>query len=121
MIDLAKGFLSDYIEKMGISDDLEKWMGKHHLKLQAVNGEDKIAVPYKFDRIICNLVLQITENPRNMLQNLYELAEPGCLLGVSVWGEKSQHNFLTLKDEALNHLGRPLPEVRSNFHLHNKL
>lgn len=60
MIDLAKGFLSDYIEKMGISEGLEKWMERHHLKLQAVNGEDKIAVPYKFDRIICNLVLQIT-------------------------------------------------------------
>lgn len=56
-----------------------------------------------------------------MLRNLYELAGPGCLLGVSVWGEKSQHNFLNLKDEALNHLGRPLPDARSNFHLHNKL
>lgn len=74
MIDLAKLFLSEYIEKMGMSDALEKWMQKHHLILQAVNGEDKIAVPYKFDRIICNLVLQITENPRNMLRNLYDLA-----------------------------------------------
>lgn len=38
MIDLAKGFLNDYIEKMGISEGLEKWMERHHLTLQAVNG-----------------------------------------------------------------------------------
>ena len=56
-----------------------------------------------------------------MLKNLYEVAEPGCLLGVSIWGEKKLSNFLTLKDEALNNLGRPLPDVRSNFHLYNKL
>lgn len=30
-------------------------------------------------------------------------------------------NFLTLKDKALIHLGRPLPDSRSNFHLYNRL
>lgn len=30
-------------------------------------------------------------------------------------------SFLTLKDKALVHLGRPLPDARSNFHLYNRL
>lgn len=30
-------------------------------------------------------------------------------------------NFLNLKDKALVHLGRPLPDVRTNFHLFNRL
>lgn len=56
-----------------------------------------------------------------MLKNLSELAAPGCLLGVTVWGQKSLSNFLTLKDQALEHLGRPIPDVRSNFHLYNRI
>jgi hypothetical protein len=46
-------------------------MKKRNLSVEAVDGESKINVPYKFDRIICNLVLQIPENPVKMLQNLH--------------------------------------------------
>ena len=43
----------------------------------------------KFDRIVCNMVMMLTPNPENMLKNLYNEAASGCLLGVSVWGDKS--------------------------------
>jgi hypothetical protein len=46
-------------------------------------------------------VLQIAEDPVKMLKNFYDLAQPGCLLGLTVWGDKKSSNFLTLKDEAL--------------------
>lgn len=42
----------------------------------------------KFDRIICNMVLMLTETPEKMLKSLYDQAEEGCLLGVAVWGRR---------------------------------
>jgi len=29
-----------------------------------------------------------------MLQSLYDQAEEGCLLGVTVWGDKNKNNYL---------------------------
>lgn len=29
-----------------------------------------------------------------MLKSLYDQAEEGCLLGVTVWGDKTKNNFL---------------------------
>ena len=42
----------------------------------------------KFDRIICNMVLMLTEDPEKMLNNLWNEAEEGCLLGVTIWGNR---------------------------------
>ena len=41
---------------------------------------------FKFDRIIANLVLMLTEDPKKMLKSLYDQAEEGCLFGVTIWG-----------------------------------
>ncbi len=121
MISMCRKFLSDHNTKIGVTDDLETWLTKQNIQIKLVNGEKNSDVPYKFDRIICNLVLQIAEDPVKMLKNFYDLAQPGCLLGLTVWGDKKSSNFLTLKDEALTQLGRPLPDVRENFHLYNRL
>ena len=51
------------------------------------DGEEKIDVLYKFDRIIANLVAHIVPDAVKMMKNLWEKAESGCLLGVSVWGK----------------------------------
>lgn len=37
----------------------------------------------------------ITENAEKMLKNLHKHAEKGCLLGVSVWGNKDNNNLMT--------------------------
>jgi len=37
----------------------------------------------------------ITENAEKMLSNLGKEAEKGCLLGVSVWGDKNHNNLMT--------------------------
>jgi hypothetical protein len=36
----------------------------------------------------------LTEDAEKMLKNLHNEAEKGCLLGVSVWGNKDQNNFM---------------------------
>lgn len=63
----------------------------------------------------------ITEDPLKMLSNLYSMAEEGCLLGVTIWGDKHLSNFLTIPYEAFEHHGITLPNIRKNFHLYNKL
>lgn len=63
----------------------------------------------------------ITEDPKKMLENLASVAAEGCLLGVTIWGDRKFSNFMTLTTEALKHLGLPVPNIRENFHLYNKL
>lgn len=63
----------------------------------------------------------ITEDPLKMLKNLHELAAPGCLMGVTIWGEKSKSNLLTLSEKATEVLGLPPIPYRSNFHLYGKI
>ncbi len=47
---------------------------RQNLKIDVANGEEVINNGDKFDRIICNLVLMITENPNKMLSNLWNMA-----------------------------------------------
>ena len=55
-----------------------------------------------FDRIICNCALMITEDARKMLKNLHKHAQPGCLFGVNVWGNKNNNNLmLAIRDAIL--------------------
>jgi hypothetical protein len=63
----------------------------------------------------------ITEDPKKMLENLASVASEGCLLGVTVWGDKKLSNFMTLTTQAMKHLGLPVPSIRENFHLYNNL
>jgi hypothetical protein len=40
----------------------------------------------------------ITEDPFKMLKNFYEMADEGCLLGVTVWGDKTLSNLIPVLD-----------------------
>ena len=88
MIKEAHLTLEKELKKMGVEANLEDWMKKQRLELRTANGEEHIQSDYKFDRIICNLVLMIVEDPIKMMKNLHSLSEEGCLLGVTIWGNK---------------------------------
>lgn len=81
---------------MGVSEFPEAWMNRQRLTLKAANGEEPIESPYKFDRIIANLVLMLTENAEKMMKNLHEMSAEGCLLGVTIWGNKAESNLMTI-------------------------
>lgn len=56
-----------------------------------------------------------------MLQSLYDQAEEGCLLGVTVWGDKNKNNYLDSVRISILESGFELPNARSNFHLYKKV
>lgn len=56
-----------------------------------------------------------------MLTNLHRHAAAGCLFGVSVWGNKTENNFMSAIREAILENGFDLPPQRSNFHLYKKV
>lgn len=121
MTAIAHEQIKKYIDKMGIEKDAGEWMKEHNLEIRTANGEEPIASEYKFDRLIANLVLMLTENPVKMLKNLNEMAEEGALLGVTIWGDKTKSNLLTILREALEANGMPVPKTRGNFHLYQRL
>ncbi len=45
------------------------------MTFKVANGEEIIEPNIKFDRIICNMVMMLTENPQKMLKSFYEQAE----------------------------------------------
>lgn len=100
MVEMTRHYLANYIQKLGVTESLGKWMQRHHLETEVLNGETMPKVPYKFDRIICNLVLMNTTDAHKMMTSMHEVAEPGCLLGVSIWGDRKQSNFMTMPLEA---------------------
>lgn len=52
----------------------------------------------------------LTENAENMLRSLHASAEEGCLLGLSIWGDKDKNNFLMFIREAILEAGYELPD-----------
>jgi hypothetical protein len=63
----------------------------------------------------------ITEDPKRMLVNLASVASEGCLLGLTIWGDKKLSNFMTLPIEGMKEQGMPVPNIRENFYLYNKI
>jgi hypothetical protein len=43
----------------------------------------------------------LAANPVKMMKNLHSLAAEGCLMGVTIWGDKKLSNLLTIADHAL--------------------
>lgn len=54
-----------------------------------------------------------------MLTNLYNEAESGCLMGVSIWGDKAYNLFHPLIEQSIREHGVETPKSRSNFYLYN--
>lgn len=91
MIERAKHNLRENFQKYDSRLTFDQWCLKQNLAFKTVNGEEVIQKNVSFDRIICNCVLMITEDPEKMLRNLYDQAASGCLLGVSVWGDREKN------------------------------
>ena len=106
---------------LGIGEDIDGWLKRHNLEFRVANAEEPIEVPYKFDRIIANLVVMATENPAKMMKNLNTSASEGCLLGVTVWGDQTHSNLLSIMKEAMQANNIPIPNERPHSHLFNKL
>ena len=63
----------------------------------------------------------ITPDAKKMLSNLHSCAKLGCLLGVSVWGNKEHNNLFMAMMESVLEGGMSPPPVRSLFHLYNQV
>ena len=59
---------------MGASVSCSDWLKKNNITLMAANGEEPIESEHKFDRIVANLVLMLTEDPLKMMKNLHSMA-----------------------------------------------
>lgn len=98
MINLTKKNLMSNLSHYESKLSFEDWLVKNKLHLMVANAEQPLTKPKqitsKFDRIICNCVLMLTEDASKMLKNLYSEAESGCLLGISVWGDKNNNNLM---------------------------
>ena len=75
-------------------------MARKRLEVRQTDGEERVEAPFKFDRIVANLILHIVPDPVKMMKNLWEQSEEGCLLGVSIWGKPENNNFFSLFWEA---------------------
>ncbi len=41
----------------------------------------------------------LTTDPGKMLRNLWDLAEDGCLMGLTVWGDKNKQNLFSFVED----------------------
>ena len=91
--------------------------------LRASDGQKTIQPEGPFDRIVCNLVLMITENPHEMMRTFYRQAKEGCILGVTVIGntEETHNYFLSIPDELRKKKNLPPQKEVKNHKLNNKL
>ena len=91
MVEKAEKNLKKHFKTYQSRISFEEWISKQNIKFKTLNGEEPFNTSKPFDRIICNLCLMLTPDPNKMLTNFHAHAKPGCLLGVSVWGniEKS--------------------------------
>jgi SAM-dependent methyltransferase len=100
MIESTRSSLTTSLKRLGVSDSLDKWMERQKIEIGVHDGESPFKSSYKFDRIIANLILSATPDPRKMMTSFREVSEEGCLLGVSIWGDKTKGNFFSLPSEA---------------------
>lgn len=63
----------------------------------------------------------LTTDPRKMLANLHAHAKPGCLLGVSVWGNLDKSTLMHTIIGSILESGVQPPKERSPFHLYKKV
>lgn len=121
MIDKAKANLRQHFLKYQSQLSFEDWCQQQSLKFDVLNAEDPIPHSNAFDRIICNCALMTTSDAAKMLRNLHAHSEPGCLFGLSVWGNKEHNNLFNSIRESIQDSGFELPLERSNFHLYRKV
>ena len=88
MVEQSKSNLRNHFQRYQSKLCFEEWCAKQNIAFDVVNAEQPIPSSKPFDRIICNLALMITPDPKKVLSNLHAVSKPGCLFGVNVWGNK---------------------------------
>ena len=63
----------------------------------------------------------LTTDPAVMLNNLYESAQDGCLLGLTVWGDPKKNPVFSYGMKLMKEAGLNDPKGRSNFFLYNEI
>ena len=88
MVDLAKQNVRKNYEIYDSKQSYDDWLKNINVEFKVANGEEPIVASNKekFDRIICNFGLHLTEDPAKMLQNFYNISTDDCLVGVSIPG-----------------------------------
>ncbi len=88
MVEQSKSNLRNHFQRYQSKLCFEEWCAKQNIAFDVVNAEQPFPSSKPFDRIICNLALMITPDPKKVLSNLHAVSKPGCLFGVNVWGNK---------------------------------
>lgn len=66
--------------------------------------------------VICNLVLMLTPNPKNILHSVYLSTTDNATMGITIWGDRKKSTFLTLIGRSIKSLGLPVSNKRSPFY-----
>jgi ubiquinone/menaquinone biosynthesis C-methylase UbiE len=95
MVELARKNLKRHFERYQSKLTFEQWTKEQNIELLPADAEQPIHTNKRFDRIICNLGLMLTPDPLKIFRNLYSHAKPGCLFGLSIWGNMAQTTMIT--------------------------
>ena len=88
MIEFAKKNIQKHFELYESKLRYEEWLQKVNLSFRVVDGEEPIEAENKekFDRIIINLGLNLTQDPVRMLQNFYNTSTDDCEVAITIPG-----------------------------------
>jgi SAM-dependent methyltransferase len=75
MVETTRNNISTYLQRLGVTDSLDKWMERQRLEIGVHDGESSFKTVHKFDRIIANLSLSVTPDPRKMMTSLREVSD----------------------------------------------
>lgn len=106
MVELSRSYLANFTHRLGVTESIDKWLERQRLEIGVLDGEVTFKPIHRFDRIIANLVLSSTCNPQKMLNSLHEVAEEGCILGVSILGDRKSNNFFNIPSEIRHSKGQ---------------
>ena len=85
----------------------------------------KIFKDNTFDKLISNLVLNLTPNPINFLKQAYRVVKPNSICAFTVWGKSIENGYFSLFGKAITNIKTKLDikissiKMRSNYHLGN--
>lgn len=108
MIKKSEQRLRANFEKYDSKLTFEEWLQKHRVVLKEMNGEQLLPDFGKFDRVICNLVLMLTTNPKAMLESIHSNTTEDVLMGITIVGDKEKSDFFNLFGNSLKALGLEL-------------
>ena len=74
MCDLAMDYLSTYLKKIHVKKDVKAWMQDQRLDIIVGDAEEPVKTEFDFDRIVANLVVNLTADAEKMMRSLHSKA-----------------------------------------------